>query len=94
MNKLLLMSVLLIGFIIFSTAVFASEEMMGTILKIQEPFLIVEDNESGDQVKVHVDDQTEVEGTIKEGSFVRIDIDKGHAVSITVFDVEGEEGDL
>lgn len=63
-------------------AVSGSQTIEGDVLKIEGEFYTVHDT-TGHEVRVHVDKTTKVEGVIKTGDKVNVQVtDKGHALSV------------
>lgn len=72
------------------SSAYAVEMITGTVAKLERTFITVEDLESGDQVRVHFDERTEIKGKLKEGTMVEVEEEKGHAHSIQVLEEEAD----
>ncbi|HEX9757567.1 MAG TPA: hypothetical protein VGB26_07165 [Nitrospiria bacterium] len=75
----------------FGASGFAGELVSGTVVKLEKEFVTVEDFEIGDMIRVHYDNQTKVNGKLKEGASVDMEVEGEHAVSIDVISPDEEE---
>lgn len=75
----------------FSFPGHASETVMGTIVKVEKEFVTVKNDRDGKEVRVHFDKRTEMDGKLKQGAMVEVEVDNGHAEYIAVLEEEGEE---
>lgn len=75
-----------------SAVVLAKETLGGTVVKIEKAFVTVQDSETGDEFRVHMDKSTKINGELKQDALVEVEVDNGHAVSITVAEKRMKEG--
>ncbi len=75
-----------------SAVVLAKETLGGTVVKIEKAFVTVQDSETGDEFRVHMDKSTKINGELKQDALVEVEVDNGHAVSITVAEKSMKEG--
>jgi len=60
----------------------SSQTVKGDLLKIEGEFYVVKED-SGKELRLHVDKSTKVEGEIKAGDKIEVQAtDKGHALSV------------
>ena len=92
MKKMLVffMTVLVIASV--SAVVLAKETLGGTVVKIEKAFVTVQDSETGDEFRVHMDKSTKITGELKKDVLVEVEVDNGHAVSIIVGEKSLKEG--
>ena len=92
--KKILLNILMVAFALgMGTSVFAGDLVSGTVVKLEKGFVTVEDFEVGDMIRVHYDNRTKVNGNLKEGASVDMEVDGEHAVSIDVISADQEDMD-
>jgi len=79
--KKVLLGLLMTAFILYFVGMGWAEMISGDLVKIDGSFYVVKDKD-GKEHRIHFNDTTKIEGDIKAGAKVEVDVAAGHANSI------------